>query len=166
MPRPSPLLSCRRAFPCSPPCTAMRNARPRYVRRAPPVGSAWVSDLNRLRSFRRSLSGPFEGLTSLRLGQPPLGRRRERWRNFHLCPALRRRFPSLIPWRTAADADRQPMRGAVWKSPAGWESPNLSSASGRRDGQRLGSAVPLIHGSQPTGERPHHGNGKAWGPRD
>src|ERR1700730_17197069 len=78
MTRPSPPLPCRRAFPCSPPFIALRNAHPRYVRRAPPVGSAWVSDLNRLRSFRRSLSGPFEGLTSLRLGQPPLGRRRER----------------------------------------------------------------------------------------
>jgi hypothetical protein len=37
--RPSPLQPCRRAFPCSPPFTALRNAHPRYVVsiwRAPP----------------------------------------------------------------------------------------------------------------------------------
>ena len=32
------------------------------------VGPAWVSDLNRLRSFRRPLSGPFDGLTRSDLG--------------------------------------------------------------------------------------------------
>src|SRR5262249_45577542 len=36
MPRPSPLRSCRRAFPCSPPFTALRNADPRHT------PSAWV----------------------------------------------------------------------------------------------------------------------------
>jgi hypothetical protein len=96
--------------------------------------------------------------------------------------AVSRRFEDPVPPELAAEridlvtlmfnyhdlghlsVDRAAM--AVWKSPAGWKSPNLSSTSGRRDGQRLGSAVPPIHGSQPTGERPHHGNGKAWGPRD
>jgi hypothetical protein len=46
---PSPLRPCRRAYPCSPPFTALRNA----VRRIHPderrlIGPAWVSDLNRL----------------------------------------------------------------------------------------------------------------------
>src|SRR5437868_15409486 len=33
------------------------------------VGPAWVSDLNRLRSFGRPLSGPFDGLTRSDLGR-------------------------------------------------------------------------------------------------
>src|SRR5271165_3428084 len=50
MRRPSPLQPCRRAFPCSPPFIALRNAHPRYVvsiRRAPPCWPGLVSDLNR-----------------------------------------------------------------------------------------------------------------------
>jgi len=65
------------------------------------VGPAWVSDLNRLRSFGRPLSGPFDGLTRSDLGRiEPLplawsGDRFRRqgviggwWGNSAYCPAL------------------------------------------------------------------------------
>src|SRR5579884_1027802 len=53
MPRPSPLRSCRRAFPYSPPFIALRKRRS-TIRPYPSgghrfVGPAWASDLNRLR---------------------------------------------------------------------------------------------------------------------
>src|SRR5271165_2440964 len=65
MPRPSPPRPCRRAYPCSPPFTVLRNAHPRYavsIRRAPPAGPAWVSDLNRLRKLQASAFGTPGGM--------------------------------------------------------------------------------------------------------
>ena len=71
--RPSPLQPCRRADPCSPPFTALRNAHPRYavsIRRAPPC---WIGlgcpSLTDCGSFKRPLSGPFDGLTRSDLGR-------------------------------------------------------------------------------------------------
>src|SRR6516164_2216050 len=73
MHRPSPLQPCRRADPCSPPFTALRNAHPRYavsIRRAPPC---WIGlgcpSLTDCGSFKRLLSGPFDGLTRSDLGR-------------------------------------------------------------------------------------------------
>src|SRR6516165_10496401 len=74
--RPSPLQPCRRAYPCSPPFTALRNARPCRIHPAGPAGTALLawpgcppltdcgSFKNRLRKrFKPLLSGPFDGLT-------------------------------------------------------------------------------------------------------
>src|SRR5579863_6053714 len=65
MPRPSPLLPCRRAFPCSPPFIALRNAHPRYVVSSAGhrlVGAAGVSDLTGCGSFWRP---PWTGVYGL-----------------------------------------------------------------------------------------------------
>src|SRR5260221_14593685 len=71
MPRPSPLLPCRRAFPCSPPLTACETrihdtSYPSGGHRL--VGPAWAFDLNRLRKFRASAFGTLRRADSLRLG--------------------------------------------------------------------------------------------------
>src|SRR5713101_7603589 len=94
MPRPSPLQPCRRAFPCSPPFIALRNAHPRYVvsiRRAPPNWPGLgVRTLTGRGSFGRPLSGPFDGLTRSDLGriEPlPLAWSGDRFRRFLLISA-------------------------------------------------------------------------------
>src|ERR1700736_4140565 len=78
--RPSPLQPCRRAYPCSPPFTALRNEHPRYavsIRRAPPCWPGLFPTLTGCGSFKRPLSGPFDGLTRSDLG---LEFSRSRWR--------------------------------------------------------------------------------------
>src|SRR5205814_1520940 len=73
MPRPSPLQTCRRAFPCSPPFIALRKAHPRYVvsiRRAPPcLAQPGCPTLTGCGSFRRPFWGSFDGLTRSELGR-------------------------------------------------------------------------------------------------
>src|SRR6516162_3759218 len=71
--RPSPLQPCRRAYPCSPPFTALRNAHPRYAR-IHPAGTALLAwpgypALTDCGSFKGPLSGPFDGLTRSDLGR-------------------------------------------------------------------------------------------------
>src|ERR1700704_1677238 len=73
MPRPSPLLPCRRAFPCSPPFIALRNAHPRYVR-IHPAGTALLArpgcpTLTGCGNFGAPVSGSFDGLTRSGLGR-------------------------------------------------------------------------------------------------
>src|SRR5262249_42273425 len=70
--RPSPLRPCRRAYPCSPPFTACESAS--TIRRIHPVGTALLArpgcpTLTDSGSFKRPLSGPFDGLTRSDLGQ-------------------------------------------------------------------------------------------------
>src|SRR3954447_15284858 len=94
MPRPSPLRPCRRAFPCSPPFIASRNAHRRYVvasQRAPPVDLALPSDFTGCGSSRHPLSGPSDELTRSDLG---------RLRPCH-CIRTKKRFRRLPPGRRA-----------------------------------------------------------------
>src|SRR6516165_10818429 len=75
--RPSPRQPCRRAYPCSPPFTALRNARPCRIHPAGTALLAWPGcpPLTDCGSFTPPLSGPFDGLPRsalARLGQ--LGR--------------------------------------------------------------------------------------------
>src|SRR5689334_3329640 len=70
--RPSPLQPCRRAYPCSPPFTALRNAH--TIRRIHPAGTALLGrpgcpTLTDCASFKRPLSGPFDGLSRSDLGR-------------------------------------------------------------------------------------------------